>query len=208
MMVDLGFQLLQMTLVILIAPLLTGFVRTTKARLARRHGAAIIQPYRDLVRLARKEVIVADSASWLFRVTPYIVLASTWVAAALIPTFATGLLFSWSADLIAIIALLGVGGFSGARWPRRRDELRRPRLEPRVAVRRARRTRHDRDRLHARLVAGSTQLSTVAAFMTSRRRGPQGVARHGAGRLHYRGARRERPHSRRQSGHPPRAHDG
>ena len=31
----------------------------------------------------------------------------TWVAVALVPTFATGLLFSWTADLIAIIALLG-----------------------------------------------------------------------------------------------------
>ncbi len=111
MIVDLVFQLLQMTLVIMIAPLLTGVVRATKARLTRRRGPPLLQPYRDLVRLARKEAIVADSASWLFRVTPYLVFATTWVAVALIPTFATGLLFSWSADLIAIIALLGAGRF-------------------------------------------------------------------------------------------------
>ena len=52
-----------------------------------------------------------DNASWLFRFVPYLVFAATWVAAALIPTFATGLLFSWSADLIAIIALLGSARF-------------------------------------------------------------------------------------------------
>jgi formate hydrogenlyase subunit 4 len=59
----------------------------------------------------RKEAVVAESASWLFRVVPYLVFAATWVAAALVPTFATGLLFSWSADVIVIIALLGSARF-------------------------------------------------------------------------------------------------
>ena len=54
---------------------------------------------------------MADNASWLFRVAPYLVFAATWVAAALVPTFATGLLFTWSADLIAIVALLGAARF-------------------------------------------------------------------------------------------------
>jgi formate hydrogenlyase subunit 4 len=59
----------------------------------------------------RKDVVLADNASWLFRVIPYLVFAATWVAASLVPTFRTGLLFSWSADLIAIIALLGTARF-------------------------------------------------------------------------------------------------
>ena len=59
----------------------------------------------------RKEVVLAESASWLFRVIPYLVFGATWVAASLVPTFRTGLLFSWSADLIAIIALLGGARF-------------------------------------------------------------------------------------------------
>src|SRR5205085_966966 len=83
----------------LLSPLLTGFVRKVKARLLRRQGPPLLQPYRDLVRLLRKEVVLADSASWLFRVIPYIVFAGTWVAASLVPTFRSGLLFSWSADL-------------------------------------------------------------------------------------------------------------
>ena len=101
----------QMGLVLALAPLLTGFVRKIKARLLRRKGPSLIQPYRDLLRLMRKEVVLAESASWLFRVVPYLVFATTWVAAALVPTFAVGLLFSWSADLIAIIALLGSARF-------------------------------------------------------------------------------------------------
>ena len=52
--VDLVFQFLQMTLVIGLAPLLTGLVRVVKARLQRRRGPPLLQPYRDLARLARK----------------------------------------------------------------------------------------------------------------------------------------------------------
>ena len=71
----------------------------------------MIQPYRDLRRLLGKEVVLADNASWLFRAAPYVIFAVTWVAAALVPTFATGLLFSWSGDLIVITALLGTARF-------------------------------------------------------------------------------------------------
>jgi formate hydrogenlyase subunit 4 len=101
----------QMLLVLLLAPLLTGFVRKVKARLLRRQGPPVLQPYRDLVRLLHKEVVLAENASWLFRVAPYLIFAATWVAAALVPTFATGLLFSWTADLIAIVALIGSARF-------------------------------------------------------------------------------------------------
>jgi len=108
---DLAVQGAQMTLVVALAPLLTGFIRKVKARLLRRRGPPLIQPYRDLLRLLRKDVVMAHNASWLFRAVPYLVFAAIWVAAALIPTFATGLLFSWSADLIAIVALLGSARF-------------------------------------------------------------------------------------------------
>ncbi len=104
-------QLMQMMLVLCAAPLLTGFVRKVKARLLRRRGPSLVQPYRDILRLLKKEVVVAENASWIFRVAPYLIFATTWVAAALVPTFATGLLFSWSADLIAIIALLASARF-------------------------------------------------------------------------------------------------
>lgn len=101
----------QMLLVLLLAPLLTGWVRTIKAQLLRRRGPSPLQPYRDLLKLLRKEALLADSASWLFRVAPYLIFAALWVAAALVPTFASGLLFSWTADLIAIVALLGSARF-------------------------------------------------------------------------------------------------
>jgi formate hydrogenlyase subunit 4 len=104
-------QLVQLVLVLLLAPLLTGATRKFKARLLRRRGPALLQPYRDLLKLIRKEAVVAENASWLFRSAPYVVFATTWVAAALVPTFAAGLSFSAAADLIVIVALLGTARF-------------------------------------------------------------------------------------------------
>ena len=106
-LVLLAGQLVQMLLVVLIAPGITGVVRRVKARFMRRRGAPVIQPYRDLIKLARKESVIAENASWLFRGAPYAIFAFTWVAAALVPTFAAGLMFNWAADVVALVALLG-----------------------------------------------------------------------------------------------------
>ena len=83
---DIAVQGAQMLLVLLMAPLLTGLVRKLKARFLLRRGPPLIQPYRDLVRLMRKEVVLAENASWLFRVSPYLIFAATWVAASLTTT--------------------------------------------------------------------------------------------------------------------------
>ena len=105
-------QLAQMLLILALSPLLTGLVRKVKARVPRRRGASRLQPYRDLRRLLGKEAVLADNASWLFQAVPYFVFAATWVAASLIPTFAANLMFSWTGDLIAIAALLASARFA------------------------------------------------------------------------------------------------
>ncbi len=110
--VDLAVQGAQMLVVLLLAPLLPGVARKIKAHMMRRQGPPVLQVYRDLIRLLRKDVVLAENASWLFRVLPYAIFSATWVGASLVPTFATGLMFSWSADLIAIIALLGTARFA------------------------------------------------------------------------------------------------
>jgi formate hydrogenlyase subunit 4 len=161
-------QAAQMALVLLLAPLATGFVRKVKARLLRRRGASVLQPYRDLLRLLRKEVVLAETASWLFRVTPYLIFAATWVAAALVPTFAAGLMFSWTADLIALIALLASARFflalagmdvgtSFGGIGASREVMIASLAEPAMLL----------IVFTLALVAGSTQLSTIAAFMAS-----------------------------------------
>jgi len=163
---DVIVQLGQLLLVLLLAPLLTGYVRKVKARLVRRQGPPLIQPYRDLLKLIRKEVVLADNASWVFRVAPYVVFATTWVAAALVPTFATGLMLSPAADLIAIVALLGSARFmlalagldvgtSFGGIGSSREMMIATLAEPAMLM----------IAFTLSLLAGSTQLSSVATFM-------------------------------------------
>ena len=61
-------QFFQFLLVLLLAPGLTGLVRKAKARLLGRRGPSLLQPYRDLLRLLRKEAVIAENASWVFSV--------------------------------------------------------------------------------------------------------------------------------------------
>lgn len=163
---DLAVQGAQMLLVLAAAPLLTGFVRKVKAHLLRRRGPSLVQPYRDLMRLLNKEAVIAENASWLFRAVPYLIFAATWVAAALVPTFARGLTFSWTADLIAIIALLGSARFflalagmdvgtSFGGIGSSREAMIATLAEPAMIM----------IVFTLALVAGSTQLSTVAGYM-------------------------------------------
>lgn len=165
---DLATQGAQMFVVLAFAPLLTGCVRKTKARLLRRRGASVIQPYRDLLRLLRKDVVLAENASWLFRVAPYLIFAATWVAASLVPTFATGLIFSWTADLIAIVAFLATARFflalagmdvgtSFGGIGSSREMMIASLAEPAMMM----------FTFTLALIAGATQLSTIADFMAS-----------------------------------------
>jgi formate hydrogenlyase subunit 4 len=103
--------MVQILLALATAPLITGYVRLVKARLNGRRGASVLQPYRDLYRLTQKEAVVAHSASWIFRAAPYVVFASAWLAACLIPTFTTNIFLAPAADMIALVALLAVGRF-------------------------------------------------------------------------------------------------
>ena len=166
LIVDAFAQLGEMLVVLLLAPLLAGYVRKVKALLVGRRGAPLIQPYRDLLRLLRKEVVLAHSASWVFRVTPYLVFAATWVAAALVPTFATGLLFSYAADMIAIVALLASARFilalagldvgtSFGGIGSSREMMIASLAEPAMLM----------VVFTVALLAGSTQLSSIAGFM-------------------------------------------
>jgi formate hydrogenlyase subunit 4 len=168
LILNLAVQAAQMVLVLALAPLLLGFVRKIKARLLSRQGPPLIQPYRDLIRLLRKEVVLANNASWLFRSAPYLIFAATWVAASLVPTFASGLIFSWSADLIAIVALLGTARFflalagldigtSFGGIGSSREVMIASLAEPAMLM----------IVFTLALVAGSTQLSTMAAFFAS-----------------------------------------
>lgn len=103
--------LLQALLFVLAAPLLIGWVRKVEAILQNRQGASMFQPYRDLYKLLGKEAMVADTSSYIFRMAPYVVFTSTWLAASVIPLITTQLPTAAVADVIVLIGFLALGRF-------------------------------------------------------------------------------------------------
>jgi formate hydrogenlyase subunit 4 len=106
-----GVGLGQTVLVLALAPGLVGLIRWMKARLQNRRGAPCWQPYRELRKLFQKEVVVSRNTSWLFRITPFIVLASTVAVTMLVPFIAVRLPFDAVGDLLVVVYLLLLGTF-------------------------------------------------------------------------------------------------
>jgi formate hydrogenlyase subunit 4 len=108
LLLALAAQLLHVALLVAAAPVLVGVVRLVKARLLGRTGPPVLQPWRDLLRLLRKQPVVAENASWLFLAAPAAHLAAVLAAAALVPSFALGMASASFADLLVIGGLLAL----------------------------------------------------------------------------------------------------
>jgi formate hydrogenlyase subunit 4 len=105
---SIGIEILQIMILLLAAPAFTGWVRTVKCRMQGRTYAGISQPYRNIVKLFAKEVILAENASWIFRSTPYIVFGVTVLIGAIIPFVSVDLPFAATADVIALVMLFAI----------------------------------------------------------------------------------------------------
>jgi formate hydrogenlyase subunit 4 len=110
-MIGYGLEAVQVALALLLAPGLVGLLRWMKARLQNRRGAPAWQPYRDLAKLFRKEVVVSSNASWLFRAAPFVVFASTVAVTFLVPVLAVPLPLDGVGDLLVVVYLLLLGTF-------------------------------------------------------------------------------------------------
>ncbi len=98
-------------IVVLVAPLLAGWVKWLKCRLQNRQGPPPWQPYQDLLRLSRKHVVLADTASPIFRIAPYIIFSVTILAVSIVPVITVQLPVAALADVIALVGFLALGRF-------------------------------------------------------------------------------------------------
>ena len=101
-------QLLQLAIALLLAPLLVGWVNQCRAWLANKSAPSLFLPYRMIRKLFHKNAVVAENASPIFRLTPYIVFAAMALAAAIVPSLATDLPFARAADTIALVGLFAL----------------------------------------------------------------------------------------------------
>ncbi|MFZ3372954.1 MAG: NADH-quinone oxidoreductase subunit H, partial [Desulfitobacteriaceae bacterium] len=97
-----------LALLLVTAPLLQGLIKKSKAFWQMRQGPSILQPYRDLRKLLNKEELSSEHASWIFLLTPRIVLVSTLMAGLIIPNaWGWAPLSGWG-DPFLFVASLGL----------------------------------------------------------------------------------------------------
>lgn len=103
--------ILQIILFIVSAPLLSGLITKMKNNLRMRKGQSIFQPYYNLAKLFSKGEVISETASWIFRAAPFVVLSSTLAAAILIPVFIFASPGRQMGDFLALIFIFALGRF-------------------------------------------------------------------------------------------------
>lgn len=103
--------LLQVLFVPMASPLIIGIIRKVKARMQNREGASVLQPYFDLLKLFRKDEVISEDTSFVFRIAPFIVFCVTIFIGASIPIFSLVTTYLPSGDFLVIMYLFVFGTF-------------------------------------------------------------------------------------------------
>ena len=103
--IEITTQLLHVLAAVAVAPLFAGWIGKCRAWLQNRRAPGLLLPYRGIRKLFHKDAAIAEGASPLFRMTPYVVFGTMVLAAAIIPSLGTRLPFTHAADAIALVGL-------------------------------------------------------------------------------------------------------
>lgn len=106
------YNLLQVIVVMGLAPLVTGVLNYLKEVVQSKRGPSIFQQYRDLRKLFQKDEVVSEHSSWIFRFTPYVIFITPIFVTMLIPVLTSyPLFFAFMGDMIGGGFILALGGF-------------------------------------------------------------------------------------------------
>jgi len=105
------FLFIQILLLIAIAPFLSGLIKKIKNTLRMRKGASVFQPYYNLQKLFGKEEVISENTSWIFRITPFIVMGCVVLTIPLLPLFGLAVSLNYMGDFLLIIFILALGRF-------------------------------------------------------------------------------------------------
>ncbi len=96
---------------LLAAPLVPGVATRTRALLTGRRGPPVWQLYADLGKLLRKGAVYSVTTTWIFRLAPLALVATTIAAAAIVPLDGRASVVTFSGDAVALVYLLALGRF-------------------------------------------------------------------------------------------------
>jgi formate hydrogenlyase subunit 4 len=109
---DLVLQVAQVLVVLLLAPLLQGIIVQFEERVQRAQGPGIFQPYRDLWKLFHKQIVVPETASWVYWTAPIIAFTAMLTVPILIPVLTNyPLPLSDMGDILGGGLILTLGSF-------------------------------------------------------------------------------------------------
>jgi formate hydrogenlyase subunit 4/hydrogenase-4 membrane subunit HyfE len=109
---DWAIQVLQVVVILTLAPLITGIIARVEAIIQQRHGPRLLQPYYDIVKLLRKETVLPAPAGPVFRAAPYVSFAAYATVPLLIPVLTTfGLPLGYMADFLGVGLILALASF-------------------------------------------------------------------------------------------------
>ena len=101
----------QFLIIVFFSPLVNGVIKKLKANMQGRKGPSVLQTYYDLMRLFKKDMVVSNVTSWVFKATPYIVFIATITAAVIVPVVTVRSAFGMTGDVIALIYIFALARF-------------------------------------------------------------------------------------------------
>jgi formate hydrogenlyase subunit 4 len=102
----------QVLLVVLLAPLLQGVIKSVKATCQNRRGPGLLQPSYDILKLLRRESVVSEHASWIFHVAPYVYAGAYLTAAAMVPMVFIRPPLEAFGDAVLVVGLFALARFA------------------------------------------------------------------------------------------------
>lgn len=109
---DWAIQVLQVLVILSVAPLVTGIIARVEAIIQQRKGPRVLQPYFDILKLLQKETVLPEPAGPVFRAAPYVSFAAYATVPLLIPVLTTfGLPLGWMADFFGVGMILALASW-------------------------------------------------------------------------------------------------
>ena len=105
------FAIVQALILLALAPLFSGISRMIRARIQSRRGPGVLQDYRDIAKLMKRQNIWPDNAGWVSKVMPYVLISTVMVVAMSLPLFTRVAPFGAGSDLITVIYLFALFRF-------------------------------------------------------------------------------------------------
>jgi hydrogenase-4 component C len=102
---------IQTILLLLAAPLFSGFSRVLRAKMHSRKGPPLMQNYRDIVKLMKRSEVISQQAGWIFRLTPYLTMACMLLIAIAVPVLVVKSPLGVASDIILLIYLFALPRF-------------------------------------------------------------------------------------------------